>query len=81
MARKIRVNTISPGAINTPGLTNGIAEAGTAKGVMDYIATLIPLGRLGEPEEIGKDAAFLASDAASYINGADIQVDGGWSQI
>jgi NAD(P)-dependent dehydrogenase (short-subunit alcohol dehydrogenase family) len=80
-ARKIRVNVISPGAIDTPGLTNGIAEAGAAQGVMNHIATLVPSGRLGKAEEIAKVAAFLASDAASYINGADIQVDGGWGQV
>lgn len=80
-ARKIRINVISPGAIHTPGLSNGIADAGSAQGVMDYLAAQVPLGRLGDADEIAKVAAFLASDAASYINGADIQVDGGWAQI
>lgn len=80
-ARKIRVNVISPGAIDTPGLANGIAEPAVSRGVMNHIATLIPLGRLGEAAEIGKVAAFLVSDGASYINGADIQVDGGWAQV
>ena len=80
-ARESRVNVVSPDAINTPDLTNSIAEAGAAHGVIDYIATLIFLARLGEAQEIDKVAAFVVSDAARYINGADICVDGGWGQI
>lgn len=79
--RKIRVNAISPGPIETPGLAGGAPDPATAQAVFSRLATQIPLGRLGSPEEVANVAAFLASDAASFINGADIQVDGGWAQI
>lgn len=79
--RKIRVNTISPGAIETPGLKGGAADSVAAQGMLDHFATLIPAGRVGEPDDIAKVAVFLASENASYINGADIPVDGGWTQV
>ncbi|MNC46528.1 Glucose 1-dehydrogenase 1 [compost metagenome] len=71
--RGIRVNTISPGATRTPiwGNSEGLA-AKEAR-----LTRSVPLKRLGEPEEIAGVAVFLASDAASYVNGADIGVDGG----
>jgi NAD(P)-dependent dehydrogenase (short-subunit alcohol dehydrogenase family) len=79
--RKIRINVISPGPIETPGLTGGAANVAAAQAAFAAMASQIPLGRLGEADEIAKTAVFLASDAASFINGADIQVDGGWAQI
>jgi NAD(P)-dependent dehydrogenase (short-subunit alcohol dehydrogenase family) len=51
------------------------------QGLFDYLAAQVPLNRLGEPEEIGKAVAFLASDAASFINGIELFVDGGMAQI
>jgi NAD(P)-dependent dehydrogenase (short-subunit alcohol dehydrogenase family) len=79
--RKIRVNVISPGPIETPGLV-GLAGGEQAKqGFFDYLAAQVPLARNGRPEEIGAAAVFLASDAASYIHGADLHVDGGFAQI
>ena len=79
--RKIRVNAISPGAIETPGLKGGAVDPASAKGMLDHFATLIPAGRVGDPDEVAKVAVFLASTNASYINGADIPVDGGWTQV
>jgi NAD(P)-dependent dehydrogenase (short-subunit alcohol dehydrogenase family) len=79
--RHIRVNAISPGAIETPGLKSAAPDAAAAKGMMDHFASLIPAGRIGQPEDVAKVAVFLASDGAAYINGADIPVDGGWSQV
>lgn len=79
--RHIRVNVISPGAIETPGLKSGAANEQAAKEMLSHFAQLIPAGRVGQPDEVAQVAAFLASDAASYINGADIPVDGGWVQI
>jgi NAD(P)-dependent dehydrogenase (short-subunit alcohol dehydrogenase family) len=80
-SRKIRVNTISPGAIETPGLKGGAADADAVNGMLEYFASAIPAGRVGEADEIASVAVFLSSDNASYINGADIVVDGGWSQV
>ncbi|ALM86720.1 SDR family NAD(P)-dependent oxidoreductase [Bordetella sp. N] len=80
-SRHIRVNVISPGPIKTPGLFTGISDPEVVRGIERRFGAQIPSGRLGEPEEIAKVAIFLASEAASYINGADIQVDGGWAQV
>jgi NAD(P)-dependent dehydrogenase (short-subunit alcohol dehydrogenase family) len=79
--RKIRVNVISPGPIATPGLHGAAPDAASLDKMMAGMAAQVPLGRVGDPDEIAKTAVFLASDGASFINGADIQVDGGWAQI
>lgn len=78
--RGIRVNVVSPGPVRTPGLGGLVAEE-HRQGLFDALAAGVPLGRLGEPEEIGKTVAFLASDDASFINAAEIYVDGGLAQI
>ena len=78
--RAIRVNAVSPGPVRTPGL-GGLAPDEARQGLFDYLASQIPLGRLGEPEEIGKAVAFLASDAASFVNGVELFVDGGMAQV
>jgi NAD(P)-dependent dehydrogenase (short-subunit alcohol dehydrogenase family) len=51
------------------------------QGLFDALASQVPLARLGEPEEIGKTVAFLASDASSFINGVELFVDGGMAQV
>ena len=79
--RKIRVNVISPGPIDTPGLSGAAPNPTALTAMMAGMAAQVPLGRVGTPDEIATTAVFLASDAASFINGADIQVDGGWAQI
>ena len=79
--RKIRVNVISPGPIETPGLAGAAPDAAASAAMMTRMAAQVPLGRVGAPDEIATTAVFLASDASSFINGADIQVDGGWAQI
>jgi NAD(P)-dependent dehydrogenase (short-subunit alcohol dehydrogenase family) len=66
----VRVNAVSPGPTNTPG-TDALGEG------FDHIVSTIPLGRAANPEEIAETIAFLASDRASYINGAVVPVDGG----
>lgn len=79
--RGIRVNTLSPGPTRTPGL-NGLA--GTEQQAEDMQAALtnaIPLGRLGDPDEIAAAALFLASGDSSFITGIELFVDGGMSQI
>lgn len=69
----IRVNMVCPGYINTPLIMAVSAD------VRDDLARLHPMGRLGEPEEVAKAVAFLASDDASFITGASLLVDGGYT--
>src|SRR3984957_2140851 len=78
--RKIRVNCVSPGAIDTPALTTtGLTAEQAEQAVAQFIAQ-IPMGRRGRPEELAAAVAFLASDESSYITGIDLPVDGGWAQ-
>ncbi|WP_027171724.1 glucose 1-dehydrogenase [Methylobacterium sp. 10] len=80
--RGIRVNTLSPGATCTPGLVELAGpDAAQQQGMLDYLASKIPMGRVGEPDEIAKAALFLASDDASFINGIELFVDGGQAQV
>ncbi|WP_223638909.1 SDR family NAD(P)-dependent oxidoreductase [Corallococcus sp. EGB] len=79
--RRIRVNTLSPGPIDTPGL-NGLApDAAGATQLKEFLTSLIPLGRMGQPDEVAKAALFLASDDSSFVNGAELFVDGGAGQV
>ena len=80
--RGVRVNTLSPGATRTPGLVDLAGpDAQQQQGLLDYLAAQVPLGRVGEPVEIANAAVFLASDDASFVNGAELFVDGGQAQI
>lgn len=79
-ARRIRINVISPGPVRTPGLA-GLVPPDHQEGLFAHLAGMVPMGRLGEPDEIGKAVAFLASDDASFINGIELFVDGGAAQI
>jgi Dehydrogenases with different specificities (related to short-chain alcohol dehydrogenases) len=79
--RKIRVNAISPGSTETPGLASLAGPDADMNAFYNYLSKEIPLGRNGQPAEIAAVVAFMASDAASFINGADIQVDGGTAQV
>lgn len=74
----VRVNAIAPGLIET-GMTKPIFDGARARGNDDKIGQLNPLTRAGQPEEIATAALFLASDAASYVNGQTLPVDGGLS--
>src|SRR4051794_26326173 len=79
--RKIRVNVVSPGPIDTPGLS-GLAQNEEQKSALyAQLAAKVPLGRLGKPEEIAKAAVFLASEDASYVAGVELFVDGGTVQV
>lgn len=80
--RKIRVNVVSPGPVHTPGLVDLAGDDKAAQqGLLDYLASQVPLGRVAQPEEIAKAVLFLASDDASFINGAELFVDGGMAQV
>jgi len=79
--RRIRVNAISPGPIDTPGLSELLGSSETGQQRKKMISTTVPLGRFGRPEEIAKAVLFLASDDASYITGIELFVDGGFAQV
>ncbi|MFD8523745.1 SDR family NAD(P)-dependent oxidoreductase [Streptomyces capillispiralis] len=73
--RNFRVNVLSPGPTETPGLIGIVGPD------LHQFASEVPLGRIGRPEEIAAVATFLASDASSFVNGVDWFVDGGQAQV
>jgi NAD(P)-dependent dehydrogenase (short-subunit alcohol dehydrogenase family) len=77
--RRIRVNVVSPGATDTPGL-RGLNQM-SGEGLSEAYRDRIPLGRLGRPEDIAHAVSFLASDESSYISGTELFVDGGLAQV
>jgi len=79
--RHIRVNAISPGVTETAGLDELFGGGAAAQGTRDYLASLIPAGRVGQADEIARTVLFLASDDASFVNGVELFVDGGQAQI
>jgi NAD(P)-dependent dehydrogenase (short-subunit alcohol dehydrogenase family) len=79
--RRIRVNAISPGSIDTPGLSDLLASSEVGEQRKKMISTMVPLGRLGTPDEIAKAVVFLASDDSSYVTGTELFVDGGFAQV
>lgn len=79
--RHIRVNVVTPGPIDTPGL-HGLSANEEQKAVAAAaMAAAIPLGRLGRPDEVANAVLFLASDQSSFVNGAELFVDGGMAQV
>jgi len=79
--RRIRVNAVSPGSIDTPGMSDLLASAESGEQRRKMIPNLVPLGRFGTPTEIAKAVVFLASDDSSYITGTELFVDGGFAQV
>jgi NAD(P)-dependent dehydrogenase (short-subunit alcohol dehydrogenase family) len=79
--RRIRVNAVSPGPIDTPGLNDLAASTGAGEERLKMISNTVPLGRLGKPDEIAKAVVFLASDDSSYVTGTELFVDGGFAQV
>jgi NAD(P)-dependent dehydrogenase (short-subunit alcohol dehydrogenase family) len=80
-SRKIRVNAVSPGSTNTPGLSGlGLTEEQSEQYLRSMEAS-IPLGRLGDPDDIARAVVFLASDDSSFITGIELFVDGGQAQV
>ena len=78
--RRIRVNAISPGHIDTP-IMESLQQGEALAEMKDGFRKAVPLGRMGDPDEIAKAVAFLASDEASYVSGIELYVDGGVAQI
>ena len=79
--RKIRVNAVSPGPIETAALENAGLTPEQAQQAAEQFVSKVPLGRRGKPEEIAAAVAFFASDESSYITGVDLAVDGGMAQV
>ncbi len=78
--RGIRVNTVVPGPVETPGL-KGLAPAGSEQELLDAEAAKVPMRRLGHPSEIAAAVLFLASEESSFMTGAELFVDGGAEQV
>jgi NAD(P)-dependent dehydrogenase (short-subunit alcohol dehydrogenase family) len=79
--RKIRVNAISPGPIDTPIFSNLMQNEEQSEKFKKNIVNTVPMGRMGSPDEVAKAVSFLASDDSSYITGIELFVDGGLAQI
>ncbi len=79
--RNIRVNVVSPGPIETPALDGLGSSEAERKQFKDRIVSTVPLGRIGQPDEIAKAAVFLASEDSSFVAGAELFVDGGAAQV
>jgi NAD(P)-dependent dehydrogenase (short-subunit alcohol dehydrogenase family) len=77
--RGIRVNAVSPGPTDTQGFANFAGERGEE--FRKHLATIIPVGRIGRPEEVASAALFLASGESSFVAGVELVVDGGMSQV
>jgi NAD(P)-dependent dehydrogenase (short-subunit alcohol dehydrogenase family) len=79
--RKIRVNAISPGPIDTPIFSNLTQNEEESEQFKKNIVNTVPMRRMGTPDEVAKVVSFLASDDSSYITGIELFVDGGLAQI
>jgi NAD(P)-dependent dehydrogenase (short-subunit alcohol dehydrogenase family) len=81
----VRINILSPGAVDTPSLRRALEKAAggpeQADAIVQSISQRSPLGRIGDASEIAKATVFLASDASSYVNGVELFVDGGLTQV
>jgi NAD(P)-dependent dehydrogenase (short-subunit alcohol dehydrogenase family) len=78
--RGIRVNALAPGPTHTPGLV-GLAPQDQQQGLLDTLASEVPLGRVADPSEIAAAALFLASPDSSFVNGSELAADGGQAQV
>ena len=79
--RKIRVNAISPGPIDTPILNSAVQTEEEIEQIKASLVASVPMGRMGSPDEVAKAALFLASDDSGFITGIELSVDGGTAQI
>jgi NAD(P)-dependent dehydrogenase (short-subunit alcohol dehydrogenase family) len=81
-ARVVRVDVLSPGPTKTPGLLDLAGDDRAAQqGMLDQMASELPLGRVADPDEIASAALFLASDDSSFVTGAELFADGGQAQV
>jgi len=75
------VNAISPGPIDTEGLRDLVGSSQAGQDRLKNLSSTVPLGRMGNPDEIAKAAVFLASDDSSFVTGIELFVDGGFAQV
>lgn len=81
LSNEIRVNTLSPGPVDTPIIEGQVGSPEAAEEFRKQAAGVVPLGRIGRPEELAAAALFLASDESSFSTGTDLVVDGGMTQL
>ena len=81
LPRGIRVNSVSPGPTETPIIGRSGLDEKTVAAVKSHLIQVIPMKRMGKPEEVGRAVLFLASEDASFTTGAELMVDGGWTQM
>ena len=81
LPRKIRVNVVNPGPIETPIFGKMGLPAEAVAGVTDHLASTVPVGRIGKPEEITGYVAFLLSDKSTFILGTELTIDGGAAEL
>lgn len=80
--RAVRINTLSPGPIHTPGLVDLAGpDQAQQQGLLDHLTAQLPIGRIGQPEDIAKAAVYLASEDSSFVTGIELFVDGGMVQV
>jgi NAD(P)-dependent dehydrogenase (short-subunit alcohol dehydrogenase family) len=79
--RRIRVNAVSPGGTDTPGLNELLTTTEAGRERLKSLSNAVPLGRLGTPDEVARAVVFLASDDSNYITGTELFVDGGFAQV
>ena len=79
--RKIRVNSISPGYIETPIFNGAVQSEEQIEQIKTSLVASVPMGRMGRSDEVAKAVSFLASDDSSYVTGIELFVDGGMAQI
>jgi NAD(P)-dependent dehydrogenase (short-subunit alcohol dehydrogenase family) len=79
--RGIRINIVSPGPTLTPAMNSMAPTPEALAGLLGHMASLVPMGRIGQPDEIAKAVVFLASNDSSFVNGIELFVDGGLAQV
>lgn len=81
MSREIRVNSVSPGPTETPIIARSGIDEASLGAVTAHLKEKIPMKRMGRVDEVAKAVLFLASEDASFTTGAELMVDGGWTQV
>ena len=81
LTRGIRVNSVSPGPIETPIIDRSGMDQKTVGAIKSHLVNVIPMKRMGKPEEVARAVLFMASDDSSFTTGSELMVDGGWTEM